>query len=106
MQSHKTAVGRGPERARAYFVDDMLFVVSEGGITTAERTVLEGGQEDKVRDFRQAIEEEAGEALTKEISEIIGREILTSCSQVMFSPDRMIDVYVLAPPADESDDSA
>lgn len=84
----------------------MLIVIREGGITTAERTVIDGGQSDKVRDFRAAVDEETAPSLAQQIGEIVGRPVRSHCSQVMFEPDRMIDIYALGDPDAPQVDSA
>jgi uncharacterized protein YbcI len=44
--------------------DDMLFIVMRGGMITAEQTMLDFRQEDKVRDFRKMFENAMTERLT------------------------------------------
>lgn len=34
------------------------------------------------------------------VEEILGRKVLTYHSQILFSPDRAIEIFVLAPAAD------
>ena len=50
VRATKQFFGNGPTQAKSYFLDDMLFIVMKGGMTTAEKTMLEFGEEDKVRD--------------------------------------------------------
>lgn len=60
-------MGRGPEDARAYIVDDMVIVRLRGVLTPAERQLAQGGPE-------QAGAEERGRALVKQMrSELIER---------------------------------
>jgi hypothetical protein len=40
VRAKKQFFGKGPERAKSYMLDDMLFVVMRGGLTTAEQTML------------------------------------------------------------------
>ena len=56
VRAQKQFFGKGPTQAKSYFLDDMLFIVMRGGLTTAEKTMLEFGEMDRVRDFRQAFE--------------------------------------------------
>ena len=46
------ALGLGPVQTKSYMMDDLLLIVMRGGMTTAERTLLEFGQHDLVRSFR------------------------------------------------------
>lgn len=41
--------GLGPVQAKSYMMDDLLLIVMRGGMTTAERTMLDFGQHDQVR---------------------------------------------------------
>lgn len=94
VRAQKQFFGKGPVQAKSYFLDDMLFIVMKGGFTTAEKTMLEFGREDKVRDFRQVFENEMTERLTTLIEDITERKVLTYQSQVLFDPDRVIEMFV------------
>jgi len=65
-----------------------------GGLTTAEKTMLEFDQEDQVREFPQAYENEMTGRLTHMIEDLTGRKVLTYQSQIMFDPDVLIEVFV------------
>ena len=90
----KQFYGKGPIKARSYFFDDLLIVVMRGGLTTAEKTMLEFDQEDQVREFRQAFENEMTGRLTHMIEDLTGRKVLTYQSQIMFDPDVLVEVFV------------
>ena len=94
VRAKKEYFGKGPTRAKSYFLDDMLIVVMQGGMTTAEQTMLEFGEADKVRDFRQAFENQMTEPLTSVVEELTGRKVLTYQSQIMFDPDRVVEMFV------------
>ena len=40
----KEFYGRGPTRAKSYFVDDLVVCVLRGGFTRVEQTLLDGGR--------------------------------------------------------------
>ena len=94
VQAQKKYFGRGPTKARSYFFDDLLLVVMRGGLTVAEKTMLEFDQEDKVRDFRQVFENEMTERLTGIIEDLTGRKVVNYQSQIMFDPDVAIEIFV------------
>lgn len=94
MTAYKKALGKGPESVKSYFLDDMLVVVSKGGITTTERTMLDHGQPESVREIRRVLEIEMSDGLSQQISELTGRTVIAYQSQIMFAPDRVIAVYV------------
>ncbi len=95
VRAQKEFSGKGPTQAKSYFLDDMLVIVMRGGVTTAERTMLDFGEQDKVRDFRQTFENQMTERLTGMIEELTGRKVLTYQSQIMFAPDRVVELFVL-----------
>jgi len=72
----------------------MLIVVMKGGLTTAEKTMLDFGQEDQVRAFRQVFENKMSDRLTDIIEQLTGRNVLSYQSQVMFSPNRIVEMFV------------
>ena len=94
VRAQKEFFGKGPTQAKSYFLDDMLVVVMKGGLTTAEKTLLDFGEADKVRDFRQVFENQMADRLTGIIEEITGRRVLTYQSQILFDPDRVVEIFV------------
>ena len=98
VRAKKQFFGRGPEQAKSYMLDDMLFVVMRGGLTTAEQTMLRFGRENMVRQFRQLFENEMTEHLTGLVEETTGRTVVNYQSQVMFDPDIIVEMFVFDEP--------
>jgi uncharacterized protein YbcI len=94
VRAQKKFYGMGPTEAKSYLVDDLLFIVMRGGMTTAEKTMLDFGQQDLVRQFRQTFENEMTKRLTDMVEEITGRSVCTYQSQVMFDPDVVVEMFV------------
>jgi uncharacterized protein YbcI len=93
-QAQKEFFGNGPSHAKAYMLDDMLLIVMRGSMTVAERTMLDFGEADQVREFRQRFENRMAAQLTGMIEELTGRKVLTYQSQIMFDPDVVIEIFV------------
>ena len=93
----KKYYGRGPTAAKAWLLDDYVFVALEGGLTRNEETLLEAGKEDLVRNYRLAFQEAMAEITTGAIAELTGRKVLTYHSQVVFRPTRSFEIFVLEP---------
>ena len=106
VRAQKTFFGKGPTEAKSYILDDLLIIVMRGGMTTAEKTMLEFGQADLVRQFRQLFENEMTERLTDMIERLTGRKVLTYQSQVMFHPDIVVEMFVCDSPASAADRGA
>jgi uncharacterized protein YbcI len=88
--------GLGPVEAKSYMMDDLLLVVMRGGMTRAERTMLDFGQHNLVRGFRQSFENEMTQNLTELIEELTGRKVLTYQSQILFDPFVVAELFVFA----------
>ena len=100
VRAQKAFYGKGPTQAKSYILDDLLIIVMRGGLTTAEKTMLEFGQPDQVRQFRQLFENEMTERLTDMIEKLTGRKVLTYQSQIMFDPHLVVEMFVFDSPAD------
>jgi uncharacterized protein YbcI len=95
----KQNYGRGPVSAKSYLIDDFLLTVMRGGMNTAERTMLDKGRSDIVRDFRQAFQNEMGDYLISIVERLTGRQVVTYQSQVLFDPDVIIEIFFFKDPA-------
>jgi len=94
VRMQKEHYGRGPVKAKSYMLDDLLVVVMRGGMTTAERTMLDVGRSDAVRAFRQEWQNEMGDKLIARVEELTGRRVATYQSQVMFDPDTIVELFL------------
>jgi uncharacterized protein YbcI len=93
----KKYYGRGPDAAKAWFLDDYVFVAMEGGLTPNEETLLADGKEELVRAYRLSFEETMTAMTVGAVEELTGREVLTYHSQIVFGPARSFEIFVLAP---------
>jgi uncharacterized protein YbcI len=91
----KKYYGRGPTAAKAWVLDEYVFVAMEGGLTRSEETLLEAGKEDLVRNYRLAFQEAMSETTMGAVAEIMAREVLTYHSQIAFEPTRSFEIFVL-----------
>jgi len=92
--------GIGPLEAKSYMMDDLLLIVMRGGMTRAERTMIDFGQHDLVRTFRQTFENEMTQNLTGIIEDLTGRKVLTYQSQILFEPEIVAELFVFDKAAD------
>ncbi|HET6172462.1 MAG TPA: DUF2294 domain-containing protein [Gaiellales bacterium] len=90
----KAAFGKGPISTKSYMFDDMLLIVMREGLTQAERTMLDFGRHDLVREFRQQFENEMTRRIVDMIEELTARKVLTYQSQIMFDPDVVVEMFV------------
>ena len=101
VQAQKEYWGKGPTRAKSYLLDDFLLIVMRGGFLPVERTMLEAGKEDIVRQYRQDFENEMSSRLIAKMEELTGRSIVTYQSQILFDPNIVIEIFFFDQPATE-----
>ncbi len=97
----KTLYGRGPTAAKAWILDDYVFVAMEGGLTRNEETLLADGKADLVREYRLSFEETVAPTAMSAVAELVGRPVLTYHSQIVFDPPRTFEIFVLAPQSED-----
>src|ERR1700733_10252424 len=93
----KQFYGRGPTAAKAWILDDYVFVVMEGGLTRNEETLLADGKEDLVRSYRLSFQETVADTVMAAAAEPLGRPVLPYPSQRVFPPPRTFEIFVLEP---------
>ena len=94
VRMQKEFFGKGPTKAKSYMFDDILLVIMREGLTTAERTMLEFGHPNQVRQFRQLFQDEMTERLTGLVQDLTGRKVVNYQSQVLFDPDMSLEIFV------------
>jgi uncharacterized protein YbcI len=92
--------GRGPTRARTSLRDDVVVVVLQETLLKAERSLIRDrkGQlaVEMPRSFQQTMRAELSNAVTD-----TGREAIAFMSDSHLEPDYSVEVFVLAPAADD-----
>src|SRR5829696_1259093 len=88
----KEFYGRGPTAAKAWVLDDYVFIALEGGLTRNEETMLAAGKEDEVRSYRLSFQETMTEVVTQAVAQIAGRRVLAYHSQIVFNPTRTFEM--------------
>lgn len=101
VRAQKEYFGKGPEQAKSYMLDDLLIVVLRGGMTPAEETMLEFGEQDMVRQFRQLFQNRTAERFKEMIGAATGRNVVNYQSQVLFAPDLVVEIFVFDSPGHE-----
>ena len=94
----KKFYGRGPQKAKTFINDETyVFCVLEDGLTQNEKTLLDAGEEQLVRQYRLRFQEVMAKPTTEAVEEITGRKVLTYHSQIMFDPSVAVEMFILAP---------
>src|SRR5215218_933155 len=88
----KQFYGRGPEAAKAWILDDYVFVAMEGGLTRNEETLLADGKADVVRSYRLSFQETMAPTTTAAVEELTGRKVIAYHSQITFDPPHAFEI--------------
>jgi uncharacterized protein YbcI len=89
--------GKGPQEAKAYQNDNFLLCVMRGGLTTVEETLIQARDQPLVRHVRQRFQDQMRDEFTGAVERVTGRAVLTYDSAILFDPDYIIEIFVLAP---------
>jgi uncharacterized protein YbcI len=97
---HKRFYGRGPTKARTFYVDDAIVCVLGGGYNQADRTLVERGRGELVDDQRAALQEALERDFVETIEALVGRRVLSFMSADDSDAELTVEIFLLA---DESD---
>lgn len=94
---HMQFYGRGPTKAKAHVVDDLIICVLWNGFTTSEQTLLERGEVEAVEAFRRTFQATMEDQFTEVVEKATGREVRAYMSQVHLDPGVAVELFMLAP---------
>jgi uncharacterized protein YbcI len=100
VRAIKDLYGRGPTHAKTYLCDDYVFCVLNGGLTRDEETMIRGGQQEAVREYRLRFQAVIAPELIRRVEDVLGRKVINYHSQILFDPDRLIEIFMLDPTAE------
>jgi uncharacterized protein YbcI len=92
--------GRGPTRAKTYMFDDYVLTILKDILTTVERTLVEKGHADLVRQVRLTFQESVADRFIETVQSATGRTVASYHSQVIFDPPMGFKIFVLEPEPD------
>lgn len=92
---HKEFYGRGPRKAKSYYLDDMVIVLMRGGFSKVEETLLAEGRGHAVVKQRMEFQEVMLERFSEVIESETGRKVIAFMSGNHQDPDVMAEVFIL-----------
>jgi uncharacterized protein YbcI len=98
VRFHREETGRGPNKARAFYRDDIIVVVLEDLMTQAERSLVARGERDPVIKMRAAFQNSIRADLVGVIEELTGVKVRAFMSANHLEPDIAIEAFVLEQP--------
>ncbi len=90
--------GRGPIKAKTYVLDNLIVCVLSDGFTAIERTMMEGGEPDRVLEMRRDFQRMMKERYSAMIEQLTGRRVLAFLSQAHVEPDLTIEMFLMDGP--------
>ncbi len=87
--------GRGPIKAKTYVLDNLIVCVLSDGFTAIERTMMEGGEPDRVLEMRRDFQRMMKERYTEMVEALSGRKVLAFLSQAHVEPDLTVEIFLM-----------
>jgi uncharacterized protein YbcI len=94
---HKRYYGKGPVRAKTFLVDNTVICLLEGGFTIVERTLIDIGRDQVVRELRHNFQLAMQTQYTEVVESRLGRRVVAYMSQVHTDPDIAVELFMLEP---------
>src|SRR6478609_4119622 len=79
---HSRHYGKGPTKAKTYLIDNTVVCVMQDVFTTVERTLIESGKGDLVREVRTSFQYALRHEFLEAIRDITGRSARSFMSQI------------------------
>jgi uncharacterized protein YbcI len=99
---HHEYYGRGAHSARTVIQRNYVVTFLDDIYTTVERTLIDTGQYETVRETRLAFQRAMEDKFVAAVEEITGRKVIAFLSQVHFNPDISQETFVLEPEAGDN----
>ncbi len=90
--------GRGPIKAKTYVLDNLIVCVLSDGFIAIERTMVEGGEPNRVLEMRRDFQRMMKERYSAMIEQLTGRMVLAFLSQAHIEPDLTIEMFLMDGP--------
>lgn len=98
---HRDHYGRGATTTRTIIQRNYVVCFLEGIYTPVERTLIEAGRSETVRETRNTFQDAMGSKFREAVEEATGRTVIAFMSQVHFDPDMAAEVFVLEPQGED-----
>lgn len=89
--------GRGPTKARAHVTEDLIAVILQDTLTTADRTLVATGKSEVLLATRRAFRDTMRAELVAGVEELTGRTVIAFFCDHSFDPDIALEFFLLEP---------
>jgi uncharacterized protein YbcI len=90
--------GRGPIKAKTYVLDNLIVCVLSDGFTAIEKTMVEGGEPERVLEMRRDFQRMMRVRYSEMIEQKTGRKVLAFLSQTHVEPDLTVEMFLVDGP--------
>ena len=98
VKLHKEQFGRGPTNARSYFAGpDTLVCTLEDSLLPAERTMVEMGEDQHVRESRMFLQVATSDRFIAAVEELVSRKVRAFASAIDPAPGVVFEVFSFEP---------
>ncbi len=98
---HREHYGRGATTVRTIMQRNYVVCVLEDIYTPIERTLIDAGRADAVRETRTIFQDTMKTAFIEIVENALNRRVLAFMSQVCFDPDMSAEIFILEPEGDD-----
>lgn len=98
VRVYRAHIGRGPNKAQAFYRGNIVVVVLQEPFTIAERSLVDAGRQAAVRQLRQEFVSVMRDALADAVAATTGCRVEAVMSDVHMDPDVSVEVFVLDRP--------
>jgi uncharacterized protein YbcI len=107
VRLHKEQLGRGPTNARSHFAGpDTLVSTLEDALLPAERSLVEMGEHQRVRESRMFLQAATKDRFIEAVEELTGRKVRAFSSAIDPRPGVVFEVFSFEPEDTHGDGSA
>lgn len=107
VRLHKEQFGRGPTNARSYFAGpDALVCTLEDALLPAERTMVEMGEHQRVRETRMFLQVATEAQFVAAVEELTARKVRAFASAIDPAPGVVFEIFSFESETAHSDGSA
>jgi uncharacterized protein YbcI len=87
--------GKGPTKAKTYLIDDTVVCVMQDVFTTVERTLIDVGKGDLVREVRTTFQYSLRDEFIDAVADIVSRRPRAFMSQIDCDADMALEFFLL-----------
>ena len=92
---HSKHYGKGPTKAKTYLIDDTVVCVMQDVFTTVERTLIDAGKGELVREVRTTFQYSLRDEFIQAVEDIVGRRPRACMSQIDCDADMAVELFLL-----------